>query len=81
MERAMNEPAGYQIQVKGHLGEEWSEWLGGMSIVLQEDGTSLLTGLVIDQAALQGLLLKLHDMGLPLVSVQRAEQPARRENE
>lgn len=60
----------YEIRIKGYLDEEWSEWLGGMTIVQQEDGTSLITGPVIDQAALQGLLLKLHDLGLSLVSVQ-----------
>jgi hypothetical protein len=67
MEQTMNV---YEIRVKGHLDEEWSEWLGGMTIAQQEDGTSLLAGAVIDQSALQGLLLKLHDLGLSLVSVQ-----------
>jgi hypothetical protein len=60
----------YEIRVKGTLDEEWSEWLGGMTIARQTDGTCLLSGPVIDQAALQGLLLKLHDLGLALVSVQ-----------
>jgi hypothetical protein len=59
----------YEIRVKGTLDEEWSEWLGGMAIARQNDGTCLLSGPVIDQAALQGVLLKLHDLGLALVSV------------
>jgi hypothetical protein len=67
MEQTMNR---YEIRVRGHLDEEWSDWLGGMTIARQDDGTSLLTGPVIDQAALQGLLLKLHDLGLSLVSVR-----------
>jgi hypothetical protein len=64
----MNETQIYEIRVKGHLDDEWSEWLGGMSIMLEEDGASVLTGPVTDQAALHGLLLKIHNMGLPLIS-------------
>ena len=67
----MNETQVYEIRVKGHLDDEWSEWLGGMSITLEEDGTSVLTGPVTDQAALHGLLLKIHNMGLPLISFRR----------
>ena len=67
----MNETQVYEIRVKGHLDDEWSEWLGGLSIALEEDGDSVLTGPVTDQAALHGLLLKIHDMGLPLISFQR----------
>ena len=67
----MNETQVYEIRVKGHLDDEWSEWLGGMSITLEEDGTSVLTGPVTDQSALHGLLLKIHNMGLPLISFRR----------
>jgi len=67
----MNETQVYEIRVKGHLDDEWSEWLGGLAIVLEEDGTSVLTGPVTDQSALQGLLLKIHNMGLPLISFRR----------
>ena len=67
----MNETKVYEIRVEGHLDDEWSEWLGGLSIVLEEDGTSVLTGPVTDQAALHGLLLRIHDMGLPLISFRR----------
>ena len=67
----MNEPAIYQIQVEGHLDDEWSEWFDGMSIDRKEDGTSMLTGPVADQSALHGLLVKIHGMVLPLLSLQR----------
>ena len=67
----MGETKVYEIRVEGHLDDEWSEWLGGLSIALEEDGTSVLTGPVTDQSALQGLLLKIHNMGLALISFQR----------
>ena len=69
----MNEPAIYQIRVAGHLGDEWSEWFDGMSIDRKEDGTSVLTGLVADQSALHGLLVKIHGMALPLLSLHQVE--------
>lgn len=60
----------YEIRLKGHLGREWADWFGGMAIHLTEDGDTLLTGPVADQAALHGLLKKVRDLGLPLISVQ-----------
>jgi hypothetical protein len=59
----------YQIRIKGHLVREWTDWFEGLTITLGEDGDTLLTGPVIDQAALHGLLKKVRDLGLPLVSV------------
>ena len=66
-------PMIYQIRIKGHLGHEWTDWFEGLTITLEEDGTTLLTGLVIDQAALHGLLKKVRDLGMPLVSVSPVE--------
>ena len=63
----------YQIRVKGHVGRRGAVWFEGLTIILEDDGTTLLTGLVIDQAALHGLLKKVRDLGLPLVSVIRVD--------
>ena len=59
----------YQIRIKGHLGREWTDWFEGLTITLEEGGHTLLTGPVVDQAALHGLLKKVRDLGMPLVSV------------
>ena len=63
----------YQIRIKGHMRREWTDWFGGLSITLEDNGDTLLTGLVIDQAALYGLLRKVRDLGLSLVSVIHVE--------
>ena len=59
----------YQIRIKGHLGGQWSGWFEGLAITLDPNGDTLLTGEVVDQAALHGLLRKVRDLGMPLVSV------------
>ena len=59
----------YQIRIKGHLGRQWTDWFGGLTITLEDNGMTLLTGPVIDQAALHGLLRKVRDLGMPLLSV------------
>jgi len=68
-----SQPVVYQIRVKGHLGHEWTDWFEGLTITLEEDGNTLLTGPVVDQAALHGLLKKVRDLGMPLVSVSPVE--------
>ena len=59
----------YQIRITGHLGRHWADWFAGLAITLEENGDTLLTGPVVDQAALYGLLRRVRDVGLPLVSV------------
>jgi hypothetical protein len=61
----------YEIRVKGHLGSRWAAWFDGMSLTNESDGTTSIQGPVIDQAALHGLLHRLRDTGLPLISVTR----------
>ena len=68
-------PMVYQIRVTGHLSSEWTDWFDGLSITLQDNGETLLSGPVADQAALHGLLRKVRDLGLPLLSVIQL-QPA-----
>ena len=62
-------PKIFQIKIKGHLGPQWMEWFEGLSITLEEDGNTLLAGPVTDQAALHGILKKVRDLGMPLLSV------------
>ena len=63
------EPMVYQIRIKGHLSPQWTDWFGGMSITLEDHGDTLVTGPLVDQAALHGLLKKVRDLGIPLISV------------
>ena len=62
-------PEVYQIRVRSHLGSDWTDWFEGLTITLEEDGDTLLTGPVVDKAAMHGLLKKVRDVGLSLVSV------------
>ena len=68
-----SQPVVYQIRIKGHLSHQWTDWFEGLTITLEEGGDTLLTGPVIDQAALHGLLKKVRDLGMPLVSVSPVE--------
>ena len=63
------QPLVYQIRIEGHLGREWTDWFGGLTFTLEDNGETLLTGSVVDQAALHGVLKKVRDVGMPLLSV------------
>ena len=63
----------YEIRIKGHLSSQWTDWFEGLTITLEENGDTLLIGPVTDQAALYGLLKKVRDLGMPLVSVSPLE--------
>jgi hypothetical protein len=68
-----NEPMVYRIRIKGRLGGQWTDWFGGLSITLEDNGDTLLTGPVVDQAALHGLLKKVRDLGITLLSVNHVD--------
>ena len=67
-ERDVEQPGVYQIRLRGHLGPQWADWFAGLTITL-EDGNTLLSGPLVDQAALHGILKKVRDLGMPLLSV------------
>jgi len=68
-----SEPAHYELRVEGHLDEHWSSWSGGLTVVHEDDGTTTLRGVVIDQAELHGLLAKVRDLGATLISVRTTD--------
>jgi hypothetical protein len=70
---APGQPPVYEIRLKGHLGSQWTDWFEGLAVIPAEDGETLLTGPVADQAALYGLLKKVRNLGMPLVSVNRVQ--------
>ncbi len=61
----------YQIRIKGHLGVQWTNWFEGLTVTLEDNGDTVITGTVVDQAALHGLFKKIRDLGLVLISVNR----------
>lgn len=75
-------PELYEIRLKGHLNDRWADWFEGFSFIRESDGTTILSGAVADQAALHGLLRKVRDLGLPLISViqMNSKQESSREN-
>ena len=70
---AHNEPGLYEIRIKGHLNDRWAGWFEGLTLTRDANGETRLTGIVADQSVLHGLLKKVRDLGMPLVSVNRIE--------
>jgi len=68
-----SQPTRYQIRIRGQLDTQWTDWFEGLIITLEDNGDTLITGLVIDQTALHGLLKKVRDLGMPLISVYTVE--------
>ena len=66
-----NQPVVYEIRIAGHLPSQWSAWFEGLAVTLEPDGTTLLSGPVVDQAALYGLLKKVRDAGLTLIAINQ----------
>lgn len=73
IDAADGEAGRYEIRVKGHLDDQWAAWFEGQTLTREESGTTLLTGPAVDQAALYGLLKKVRDVGMPLISVIRID--------
>lgn len=71
--RAAQPPAGYVLRVSGHLDPHWSAWFVGMALAHEADGTTTLTGAVADQAELHGILTRIRDLGVTLISLAGAE--------
>ena len=68
-----NQQQCYEIRIKGHLDDQWAEWFEGLTITREDNGETLISGQVIDQAALHGLLKKIRDLGMPLISVNQVQ--------
>lgn len=73
--KAVADPTAYQLKLKGYLDPQWAHWFDGLTITLDNEET-VLTGPIIDQAALFGFLKKIRDLGLPLISLNRLDSPA-----
>ncbi len=70
----MRTPMSYEIRVQGHIGESWSSWFEGMAIRHNESGETVLSGPLVDEAALHGVLMRIADLGLPLIELKRREE-------
>jgi len=75
MTRRSDSPATYEVRLEGHLDEHWSTWFDGMAVIRADDGTTTLRGLLVDQAALHGLLAKVRDLGASVMSVEVVADP------
>jgi hypothetical protein len=72
-ERGRDQPKVFQIKIQGHLSQQWTDWFEGLTITLEEDGNTLLSGRVVDQSALHGILKKIRNLGMPLLSVNSVD--------
>jgi hypothetical protein len=72
-----HEAGHYEIRLGGHLEQRWAAWFDGLTLALEKDGTTTLCGRLADQAALHGVLQRIRDLGVPLVSVIQVDQPTR----
>jgi hypothetical protein len=80
-ERDPDRPKTFQIRIHGHLSQQWTDWFEGLVITLEEDGNTLLSGPVVDQSALHGILKKIRDLGMPLLSVNFVDpDPAKKKD-
>ena len=68
-----DQPTVYRIRIQGHLSQRWTDWFEGLNITLEEEGNTLLSGLVVDQSALHGILKKIRNLGMPLLSVNSVD--------
>ena len=75
MANKFDRPMIYQIRIEGHLGPGWTQWFGDVTITQEDNGETRLTCPVVDQAALHGLLRKIRDLGMPLISAIRVKPP------
>jgi hypothetical protein len=79
LQSAPDQTVVYHIKIEGHLRAQWAEWFEGLRITLESDGTTSLSGPVVDQAALYGLLKKVRDLGMPLISVTQVSIHSQKE--
>ena len=68
-----DQPTVYEIRLKGQLDRQWTDWFGGLAIALEPNGDTLLSGPIVDQAALHGVLRKVRDLGMPLLSIHQVD--------
>ena len=73
----LGDTSGYEIRTQGHISDRWSDWFEGLDLRLEPDGTTVISSPALDQAALHGLLAKVRDLALPLISVTRSTCPSR----
>ena len=76
-----HEPGSYEFRVAGHLGDHWAEWFENLALTRETDGTTTVRGPVADQAALHGLLIKIRDLGMTLISVRAMDHPVEQSGE